>query len=142
MENKGQQNSFNKTGKDGTKRRKARRPNRQNSELKEKKKNKIEFPIVTEPLHKCSLCGKTIENIAEAISESEPKTFSHFDCVLQKIAKQENLGENQKISYIGKGIFAVVESDNKGNFQFLKKIVYEEPEKFEAMKLYVEELKK
>ena len=121
MENKGQQNSFNKTGKDGTKRRKARRPNRQNSELKEKKKNKIEFPIVTEPLHKCSLCGKTIENIAEAISESEPKTFSHFDCVLQKIAKQENLGENQKISYIGKGIFAVVESDNKGNFQFLKK---------------------
>jgi len=89
----------------------------------------------------CPLCGKVIENIASALIYPEGG-FCHFDCVLEKIAKDERLTDKQKVSYIGRGTFAVVEENEENGFTFAKKIIWETPENLDTMKKYVEATKK
>ncbi|MGB4405487.1 MAG: hypothetical protein WBI82_01340 [Sphaerochaeta sp.] len=96
---------------------------------------------IEEPLLECPLCGKVIENIASALIHPDGG-FCHFDCVLEKLAKDESLTEKQKISYIGKGTFAVVEETDGTGFSFIKRIIWETPESFDTMKKYVEANKK
>lgn len=96
---------------------------------------------VEEPLLDCPLCGKVIENIASALVYPEGG-FCHFDCVLEKITKDERLTDKQKVSYIGRGTFAVVEEQEDNGFSFAKKIIWETPESFDTMKKYVEANKK
>lgn len=96
---------------------------------------------VEEPLVNCPLCGQVVEIIASALTHPEGG-FCHFDCVLEKIGKDEHLTDKQKVSYIGRGTFAVVESEEENSFTFVKKIVWETPETFDTMKKYVEATKK
>ena len=103
-----------------------------------KRQHPIVVPKVHEPLPVCTICDKPIDAIAQAISGLEEGTFSHFDCVLRKIADDERLLPHQKVSYIGRGVFAIVETDSEGNFQFVKRIPYETPEMFQSMQHYVE----
>jgi len=100
----------------------------------------IYCPKVVEPHPLCVICGKKIETIADAISEGKGE-YSHFSCVIDKIGKQEKINENQKVSYLGKGTFGIIETKD-GKFSILKKIDYETQESFSAMKHFVEELKK
>lgn len=97
----------------------------------------IEVPTVVEPHPECAICGQVIESISEAISEGGGK-YSHFDCVLKKISEEEHIGENEKVSYVGHGSFAVVSKDEEGRFFIKKRIPYEEKETYEAMKKFVE----
>jgi hypothetical protein len=90
--------------------------------------------LIAQPLVKCELCNETIENIAEAISEGLDK-FSHFDCVIKKISENEKLSDKQKISYIGRGIFAVVEQVEENQYNIVKEIAYESPQDFQKMKV-------
>ena len=106
-----------------------------------KKRFDITVPQVNEPLPSCCLCGEVIETIAQAISEGEEGRFSHFDCVLKKLNTQERVKENQKISYVGQGAFAVVEKDAGGNYSVVKRIPYESSSTFQAMQKFVEECK-
>ena len=94
-----------------------------------------------EPLLDCPLCGKVIENIASALTHPEGG-FCHFDCVLEKITKDERISEGQKVSYIGRGTFAVVEANTEDGLSFARKIIWETPEAFDTMKKYVEANKK
>lgn len=96
---------------------------------------------VEEPLLDCPLCGKVIENIASALTHPEGG-FCHFDCVLEKITKDERISEGQKVSYIGRGTFAVVEANTEDGLSFARKIIWETPEAFDTMKKYVEANKK
>ncbi|HLW21871.1 MAG TPA: hypothetical protein VKZ39_01670 [Sphaerochaetaceae bacterium] len=102
----------------------------------------IIVPKVQEPVPECAFCEKPIEAIAQAISGAEPGIFYHFDCVLRKIAEDEKLAPTQKVSYIGKGVFAVVDTDTDGKFIIVKRIPFESPENFAAMKQFVEEQKR
>lgn len=95
---------------------------------------------VNEPLESCKLCGEVIDVIASAMTHPEGG-FCHFDCVLNAIAQESHLTENQKVSYIGRGTFAVVQTNEDGSFSFIKRIVWENPETFEQMKKYVEAAK-
>ena len=105
--------------------------------------NLPQLPVkkIDEPLEICPLCNKVIENIAESFT-SEGGGHCHFDCVLNKLSKTESLTEKQKVSYIGRGTFAVVEPKDDGGFTFVKRIVWENQEAFDAMKKYVEASKK
>ena len=96
---------------------------------------------VEEPLEICPLCNQVIENIAQALSHHEGG-HCHFDCILAKIAEDEHITEKQKVSYIGRGTFAVVEPKEEGGFVFVKRIVWENQESLDAMKKYVEANKK
>lgn len=104
----------------------------------ERRSRTIVVPKVQEPLPICTICDKPIDAIAQAISGLVAGTFSHFDCVLRKIADEEHLLPHQKVSYIGRGVFAIVETDSDGNLLFVKRIPYETPEMFQAMQRYVE----
>ena len=63
-----------------------------------------------------------------------------FDCVLSILQKKKP-AENQKVSYIGRGTFAVVETKEDGTFTFIRRVVWENAETFEQMKKFVEATK-
>ncbi len=102
----------------------------------------IEVPTVEEPLPICALCSKPIKGIAQALSGPADGQLSHFDCVLEKIAEDEKPLPHQKISYIGRGMFAIVDKDEEGKLLFTKRITWETAERFDAMKKLVEGTKK
>lgn len=108
----------------------------------EKNRTPIIVPMVQEPAPTCAICGKPIEGIAQAICGPEPEQYNHFDCVLRKIADDEHVLPDQKVSYIGRGVFAIIEKDEEGHFVFVKRIPFESPEMFQSMKRYVEEQKR
>ena len=58
--------------------------------------------------------------------------------VIEKLSKEEKLAEGEKISYIGRGTFAIVTKDEEGKMAFRKTIEVEKPEVFSQMKKYVE----
>ncbi|MGE4583399.1 MAG: hypothetical protein AB7C91_02005 [Sphaerochaeta sp.] len=95
---------------------------------------------VTEPLDTCIICGQVIDVIASAMTHPQGG-FCHFDCVLEKLKAEEQLSDSQKISYIGRGTFAVVQQNEDGTFTFVKRIVWENAEALEKMKKYVETVK-
>ncbi len=102
----------------------------------------IKVPRVHEPLPTCVICGKPIQAISQSISGPNPGELNHFDCVIRKIADEEKVLPHQKISYIGRGTFAIVDKDDEGKMVFVKQIVFETPETFNAMKKFVEEHKR
>jgi len=95
---------------------------------------------VVEPKEECVMCKKPITLIANALTHPQGG-YCHFDCVLASLTEKEHLKENQTISYIGRGMFAIAEKDSKGSYTFIKRIEWESPESFAAMKKYVEEMK-
>jgi hypothetical protein len=92
---------------------------------------------VKEPLVTCAYCGKVIENIASAIKPDENTVF-HFDCMLEKLTKEEKLADGEKISYIGRGTFAIVGKNEQNKMAFRKTIEVEKSEAFTQMKKYIE----
>lgn len=100
----------------------------------------VYVPKVQEPLVECAICHKPIENIIQAISEPEGG-YSHFDCVLSKIASEHTLGPKQKVSYLGKGVFGIIETE-EGKFTIIERINYETSEAFSGVKSFVESQKK
>lgn len=104
--------------------------------------NLPQLPVkrVAEPLESCKICGEVIDVIASALTHPEGG-FCHFDCVLNQIAAEQPLTDNQKVSYIGRGTFAVVETKEDGTFTFLRRMVWENAESFEQMKKFVEATK-
>ncbi len=102
----------------------------------------IEVLTVEEPSPLCTICSKPIKAIAQALSGPGEDEYAHFDCVLEKIREDEKPTEKQKVSYIGRGTFAIIDTDDEGNMVFTKRIVWETAEKFDAMKKFVEGNKK
>lgn len=104
--------------------------------------NLPQLPVkrVTEPLEVCKICGEVIDVIASAMTHPQGG-FCHFDCVVNQIAAEQPLAENQKVSYIGRGTFAVVEQKEDGTFTFQRRIIWENAETFEQMKKFVEAAK-
>ena len=101
----------------------------------------IFVPRINEPNPPCVICGKPIDAISQSIGGPQPETFSHFDCVLRKIADEEHILPTQKVSYIGRGTFAIIEVQADGKFIIIKRIPYENPETYSFMKKYVENQK-
>lgn len=101
----------------------------------------VDVPQIVEPNPVCSICGESISAIIEAIKE-EDGSYSHFDCVIEKLKKQYNVQEPDKISYVGHGCFAVVSKNEDGTFFFKERIQYENNETYAAMKQFVEDSKK
>lgn len=76
----------------------------------------------------CSICGKAVEDVYSAVTyDSAP---AHFDCIIKKVEAEETLGPKEKVWYIGKGTFAVVEvvSEKTNEFVIKKRIDFEDPE--------------
>ncbi|MFI3258395.1 MAG: hypothetical protein R3Y36_08880 [Spirochaetales bacterium] len=77
----------------------------------------------------CVSCGNPIEDLASALSDRATGKAIHFDCALETLNKSETLAENEKITYIGQGRFAVVLFENQHDlrqFQIIRIIEWEE----------------
>lgn len=121
------------TPQDGQYRAKSKRRGRSGRRYKKgKPQGKKNFPPV-----ECSVCGKSIDSITQAIGGSEENQYSHFDCVLREICDQESIEPGQKISYIGNGEFAVVQYQKKnysGGFTIVRRISVEDSKRRNAVK--------
>lgn len=95
---------------------------------------------VSEPYPDCAYCGKKIDSIASAFKSADGG-YVHFDCVLEALAETEHPTDKQKISYLGSGIFGVVEMNEEGKFVIVKRIPFETAESYKSMKEYVSGLK-
>ena len=125
-------------------RKKKRKPGNGNDQIQKAQPDRkhmafedVAVPQVNEPRPECRICGKPIEFIAEAISEADGG-FSHFDCVIEKLRKQEAVKEGEYISYSGHGNFAVFTKDDEGHYVVKTRIPYESKESFDSAKKYVE----
>jgi len=78
-------------------------------------RQKRSFPV-------CPICNQSVKYLLTAISVGEDNKPAHFDCVLKKIAEEENLEPREKISYIGNGNFAIV-SGKPGKDLIIRKII-------------------
>ena len=56
----------------------------------------------------CARCGKPIKDLSAALADKPDGNPVHFDCVLNFLKQNETLHENEAISYIGQGRFAVI----------------------------------
>lgn len=80
----------------------------------------------------CAKCQKKIEDLSSALADKVSGNPVHFDCVLDEIKQRERLAENQQITYIGQGRFAVVYFPNPKdtrNFSIVRIIEWEERDK-------------
>ena len=102
--------------------------------------DEVEVPQIHEPNPVCAICGNPIELIAEAISEPNGG-YSHFDCVIAKLKEQEHVTEDEKLSYVGHGNFAVFTKDEEGHLVIKTRIPYESKESYDSMKKFVEGVK-
>lgn len=82
----------------------------------------------------CPVCGKQIFDLSSAIAGRGSGEPVHFDCALAQAAEGEHLEAGEKVAYIGRGAFAVIEFRDKSNttFTIKRKIQWEkEGEKFD-----------
>ena len=118
-----------------------RKPQQQPSAPVQVKKHmvfdELEVPQVNEPRPVCRLCGQNIDFIAEAISESDGG-FSHFDCVLNKLREEYQVKEDETLSYVGHGNFAVFAKDENGKLVIKTRIPYESKDSYDSAKRFVE----
>ena len=118
-----------------------RKPQQQGSAPVQVKKHmvfdELDVPQVNEPRPVCKLCGQTIDFIAEAISESDGG-FSHFDCVLGKLKEEYQVKEDETLSYVGHGNFAVFCKDEEGKLVIKTRIPYESKDSYDSAKKFVE----
>lgn len=80
----------------------------------------------------CSMCGKPITELSSALSDKATGAPVHFDCVLEAVSRNEHLKENEKVTYIGQGRFAVLLFENPRDlrhFKIERTIEWEEADK-------------
>jgi hypothetical protein len=61
------------------------------------------------PAPECPWCGKPIKDLSAAITDKHSGQPVHFDCVLARLAGEENLERGDELSYIGGGRFGIVQ---------------------------------
>lgn len=91
-------------------------------------------PAVDVPSPVCGICGKPIFDLASALAGRDNNLPVHFDCALARVSEGEHLEPGEKITYIGRGAFAVVEFRDRSQtaFSVKRRIQWEkEGEKFE-----------
>ena len=118
-----------------------RKPQQQNSAPAQVKKHmvfdEVDVPQINEPRPVCRICGQNIDFIAEAISESDGG-FSHFDCVLNKLREEYQVKEDETLSYVGHGNFAVFYRNEEGKLTIRTRIPYESKDSYDSAKRFVE----
>lgn len=83
------------------------------------------------PTPPCHLCGEPIEDILSALAVPPGGEPAHFDCALKKASEQVGAGEGEKVIYLGRGRFAVVEAEayQQRKLKVIRQLAWEEGDK-------------
>ncbi|GAB6275728.1 hypothetical protein SPIRO4BDMA_40102 [uncultured spirochete] len=79
----------------------------------------------TQELKICAVCGKPIFDLTGAIASREDGEPIHFDCALELLSKEEKLTPDEKLMYIGSGLFGVCAQSAAGKLEIRRKIRWE-----------------
>ena len=93
-------------------------------------------------LAKCPICDQAIRDVLTAIIVAEDGTAAHFDCVVKKLASEEDLRNREKICYLGAGEFGIVRFHNNSDpskFTIRKRIKLETKEHIPAWRKQISE---
>jgi len=106
---------------------------------KKKKKRRIAFdpeihvlpdPVPEREHEPCPISGEPIEDILTAITHPASGKPARFDAVITSLAEREQLEEDERIAYIGKGVFGIIkmQRDSGGHQELVvrKRIPYED----------------
>ena len=80
----------------------------------------------------CPMCGQPITDVASALPDKKSGEPVHFECALHEVEAGEQLGEKEKVAYIGQGRFGVLYFENprdQRKFTIKKIIEWEDREK-------------
>jgi hypothetical protein len=94
-----------------------------------------EEPVIEREAPLCCVCEKPIHDILAALLHQEKGEPAHFDCVAKELLAQETLGEGERFSYLGSGVFGIIrqgKAENASSIVIRKKIQYEDKEKAAA----------
>ncbi len=104
---------------------------RRSSNRRRRRRKRYKGHKPPQPLSNCPICEQPVRDVLTAIAVSSDGTPAHFDCVLKKLSKDEELRNREKICYIGGGSFGIVKFDNPQDtrrFTIRKRIQFEEKE--------------
>ncbi len=103
--------------------------NRRSSNRKRKRRKRYKGYKPSQKLPDCPICEQPVRDVLTAIAVSSDGVPAHFDCVLKKLSREEELRNKEKICYIGGGSFGIVRFDNPQdtrNFSIRKRIQFEQ----------------
>ena len=96
---------------------------------------------IEEPKDMCPLCKRPIMHIGQAII-SPREEIVHFDCAIEEAKKKLEPKENQTVSYVGQGKFALCEMNEENKWTIVSTLDYESKDSNEKMKEYIQAVKK
>ena len=94
---------------------------------KKRPRNFVPYSVIKVESTVCPICEKKIENMADTITDRRTGQPAHFVCVHDELLKTLKLNDNQRLSYMGSGVFAVIEDVNeegKQKFKIKEKFEY------------------
>lgn len=93
-------------------------------------KHFLPAPLPERTYDACALSGEEIEDIVTAIAEPRSGKPARFDRVIEKLREQEEVGEEERIAYLGRGAFGIVRiqpgEDGRPELVVRKRIQYED----------------
>jgi hypothetical protein len=89
------------------------------------------MPSPPRVLPDCPICGRPVRELSCAVTHRATRQPAHFDCVLRELRESQEIGEEDRVCYLGGGSFGVLELRSPGSptrFVIKKRIQYEEKE--------------
>lgn len=86
-------------------------------------------PIPQREYEACPISGEPIKDIFTAIADPRTGRPANFDSVIQRLSEQERLREGERLAYLGRGAFGIIDMekvDGKTRLVVKKKIQFEE----------------
>jgi hypothetical protein len=87
------------------------------------------YPKPATDFSMCPVCEKAVRDLSSAITHRDTGNPAHFDCILKILREENSLSESEKICYLGKGSFGIVQFRSNGSplrFLIRKRIQYED----------------
>ena len=94
---------------------------RGNYHKRRKNRPQIQYPS-------CPVCSQSVRDIYAAITHEESQQPAHFDCILKILRNTNHLDAGEKICYLGKGSFGIIQQrtgNSSMRFFIRKRIQYE-----------------
>jgi hypothetical protein len=78
----------------------------------------------------CPVCGEPVLELSSALTHRQSGRPAHFDCVVKELREANPLGPQERLCYLGGGVFGVLTWKVEGNpasFVIKRRIPYEDP---------------
>jgi hypothetical protein len=78
----------------------------------------------------CPVCGEPVQELSSALTHRQSGGPAHFDCIVKELREANPLGPQERLCYLGGGVFGVLTWKIEGNpasFVIKRRIPYEDP---------------